>query len=189
LTWHLRTFGSNPLVRFSDRIEAIAVLAVFVVAFLTAPLAAAAGDLVRDTGMRTADAQMKTRHSVAAVVVVGSTAPPSDFEGPSYVRAQWHEGAQLRTENVISPETVNAGDHMELWLDDKGKVVSAPMTADDADLAGVSAAVLLWAAIVAAMALSALTIRIRLDRSRDRAWERELHLLSHNDDGWANRHI
>jgi hypothetical protein len=27
-----------------------------------------------------------------------------------------------------------------------------------------------------------------LDRSRDRAWDRELHLMAHNDDGWANRH-
>ena len=30
-------------------------------------------------------------------------------------------------------------------------------------------------------------IRRGLDRSRYRSWERELHLLAYNDDGWANR--
>jgi hypothetical protein len=30
-------------------------------------------------------------------------------------------------------------------------------------------------------------IRRGLDRARDRAWEREIRLFAHNDDGWANR--
>ncbi|CAN5390376.1 membrane protein [soil metagenome] len=188
-SWYVRALGPNPLVRVSDRLEAFAVLTVFVAALIAVPFAALAGDQVRETGMRDARIQASTRHFVNAVVVVGSSAPPSEFDGPAYVRAQWHEGTQLRTENVISPETVQAGDPLKLWLDERGKVVPAPVTADDVDLAATSAAVLIWAAVVSAAALTALTIRMKLDRSRDRAWERELQLMAHNDDGWANRHI
>jgi len=187
--WYLRALGSNPLVRVSDRLEALVVLVVFATALIAVPVAATAGDLVRQTGLRNAEVQASTRHPVDAVVVVGSTAPPTEFDGPASVRAQWHEGTNLRTENVISPETVHAGDPMKLWLDEQGKVVPAPISANDADLAAISAAALVWAAIVSGAVLTALTVRLTLDRSRDREWERELHLMAHNDDGWANRHI
>jgi hypothetical protein len=40
---------------------------------------------------------------------------------------------------------------------------------------------------VLSSALVAYLIYRGLDRSRDRAWENELHLLAHSDDGWANR--
>jgi hypothetical protein len=41
---------------------------------------------------------------------------------------------------------------------------------------------------VAFSVLSALAFRRALDRVRARAWERELLVLAHNDDGWANRY-
>src|ERR1700712_3719438 len=189
LSWYLRALGRNPLIRAGDRLEALAVLGVFIVALLALPVVARAESQIRDVGVRNAETQAHTRHSVAAVVVVGSTGLSTDFDGPAYVRAQWHEGTQLRTENVISPSIVKSGDPLQLWLNDKGKFVTAPVTAHDAELTAVSAAALLWAAIVSFAVLAAVTVRMRLDRSRDRAWERELHLLSHNDDGWANRHI
>jgi hypothetical protein len=189
LSWYLRALGRNPLVRAGDRLEALAVLGVFIVAVLALPVVARAESQIRDVGIRNAETQAQTRHPVAAVVVTGSTGLSTDFDGPAYVRAQWHEGAQLRTENVISPSIVKAGEPLQLWLDDKGKVVTAPLSADDAKLAAISAASVLWAAMVSFAVLAAVTVRLRLDRSRDRAWDRELHLLAHNDDGWANRHI
>ena len=97
-------------------------------------------------------------------------------------------GTQLRTERVITPTTVRAGQPLDIWLDDAGKVVAAPQTAADAELNAVVAAGTLWVALIACSALVAFVIRAGLDRSRDRAWEQELHLLAHNDDGWANRH-
>ena len=76
-------------------------------------------------------------------VVVGSTGLTTDFDGPAYVRALWREGTQLRTERVISPSIVKTGDPLKLWLDDKGKVVAAPVTAGDAKLTAISVAALL----------------------------------------------
>ena len=145
--------------------------------------------MVYDAGVRTAKEQAHSRHSVEAVAVDGSASMPADFDGPPLVRAQWHAGTQLRTEQVITPATVKAGEALTIWLDDNGTVVAAPLTADDAALSAVSAAGAVWLIIVLCGALAAFVVRMGLDRSRDRAWERELHLLAYNDDGWANRHI
>jgi hypothetical protein len=138
--------------------------------------------------VRSAHEQAHSRHFVAAVVVDGSTGLPADFDGADYVRAQWREGTQLRTEQIITPATIEAGDRIKVWLDDTGKVVAAPLTMADANLSALVGAGTVWVAIVACSAAVAFVIRRGLDRTRDRAWERELHLLAHNDDGWANRH-
>ncbi|CAN5666338.1 membrane protein [soil metagenome] len=189
LSWYLRALGRNPLIRASDRLEAFAVLGVLATALFALPVAAQAGGQVYDAGVRTAEEQAQTRHSVKAVALEGSTSLPADFDNPAYVPAQWHEGSRLRTEQVIAPTEVTAGQPLTIWLDEAGKVVAAPQTAEDAELSAVAAAGTLWVVIVACSTLLALVIRRRLDRSRDRAWERELHLMAHNDDGWANRHI
>jgi hypothetical protein len=187
LRWYLRALGFNPLVRRSDRLEALVVLSVFISALIALPFAMSGGALVHDSGMRTAAEQSHDRHSVEALVVEG-IGLPTDFDTPAYVRAQWREGTQLRTEQVVSPATIRMGDHMTIWLNDRGQVVSAPLKPADAEFNAVVATTTIWVAIVACCALAAFLTRRGLDRSRDRAWERELSLLAHNDDGWANRH-
>lgn len=184
----LRALGFNPLVRVADRLEAFAVLAVLITALVAVPLATAAEAMVYESGSRTAKAEALTRHSVQALVIEGSGLP-ADFDSPAYVRAQWHEGTQTRTEQIVSPATVTVGDQMTVWLDDSGKVVAAPLKTDDAKLNAIAAAVAIWITIVTCSVGASLLIRSGLDRSRDRAWDRELHLMAHNDDGWANRHI
>ena len=187
--WYLRALGFNPLIRASDRLEALAALAVLVTALFAVPAAARAGDLIYDADMRTANEQALTRHAVEAVAVDGSARMPVDFDSPAYVRAQWREGTHLRTEQVITPATVKPGEALKIWLDDSGKVVAAPLTPDDAKLSATVAAGSAWIALVVCSAILAFGVRRWLDRLRDRAWERELRLLAHNDDGWANRHI
>jgi hypothetical protein len=191
--WHARALGFNPLIRASDRLEALAVLAVLFIALTAIPAAAQAGTLMYDSNVRTAEEQAHSRHSVQALVVERSTVPATDvkgsaFDDSAYVRAQWREGTHVRTEEVVSPATVKTGDPLNVWLYDTGKVVAAPLTKEDAKVNAFAAAGMVWTAIVACCALAAFVIRRGLDRSRDRAWERELQLLAHNDDGWANRH-
>ncbi|MBJ7337057.1 hypothetical protein [Mycolicibacterium sp.] len=188
LRWHLRALGFNPLIRVSDRLEALAVLGVLVVALLSVPLAARAADQVYDAGMRTAAEQSHSRHSVDAMAIDGRATLPADFQGSDYVRVQWREGTTLHTDRVVTPAPVMAGEALTIWLNDTGKVVAAPLTPEDAELSALGAGGTVWATIVACSALIAFVIRRRLDRSRLRAWERELHLMAHNDDGWANRY-
>lgn len=188
--WRLRALGFNPLVRLVDRLEALVVLGVLVTALVAFPVAMSAGSLVYESGMRTANEQAHSRHSVDALVVEGSGLPAdvdSPADTPAYVRVQWRDGTKTRTEQVLSPTTVKAGDQMPVWLDDGGKVVAAPLKPGDAKLNAVVAAGTIWVSLVLSSALVAYLIHRGLDRSRDRAWEHELHLLAHSDDGWVNR--
>ena len=186
---HVRALGRNPLVRGTDRLEALAFFAVLVLAVLALPLAARAGDAIYDAGVRTATEQAATRHAIVATAVDSSPGVQADFDGPSYVRAQWHEGTRLRSEEVVTSISVIAGDSMKIWLDDTDEVVAAPLTPDDAKLSAAGAAASTWVALVACAAFVAFLVRRGLDRARDRAWERELNLMAHNDDGWANKSI
>jgi hypothetical protein len=185
--WYVRALGLNPLIRCTDRLEAFAVLAAVVAAFFALPAAAMAGTMIYESGVSAAAEQSQSRHSVDALVVDGAGLP-TDFETPASVSAQWTDGTQTHTERIVSPATVRTGDHMTVWLDAAGEVVAAPRTAADAKIGGVAVAVAVWLTVVACGAVLAYVVRNGLDRSRDRAWERELHLLAHNDDGWANRH-
>ncbi|CAN5296975.1 membrane protein [soil metagenome] len=189
LRWPLRALGRNPLIRRSDRLEALSLLAVVVVALVAIPFAGQVADMAYDASMRTVDEQTRTRHSVEAKVTEGSTGMPADFENSPYVRAEWREGTQQRSEMVVSPVTVGAGAPITLWLDEDGDVVAAPLTASDARVNAMGVSGTVWITAVAFGALAALLSRRALDRSRAHAWERELRLLRHNDDGWANRHI
>lgn len=101
--------------------------------------------------------------------------------------AQWRDGNQLHTERVTSVATVEAGASLTLWVDRAGRVVAAPLTTTDAKVSAIGVATTIWLLLVVFSGLTALGIRTGLDRSRARSWERELQLLAHNDDGWANR--
>jgi hypothetical protein len=186
-SWHLRALGFNPLVRATDRLESLVVLAALSIALFAVPVAAQAGAITYHSDMRAVGEQALGRHPVTATALEGASLT-ADFGGPSYVRAQWREGARSRTEKVITPTTVNTGEQFTVWLDDTGKVVAAPLTPEDAKASATVAAGAIGVIIAACSALVAHAIRIGLDRSRHRAWDRELALLTHNDDGWANRH-
>jgi hypothetical protein len=187
IRWYLRALGFHPLVRTVDRLEALAVLGVLIVGILAIPAASSAGTLIHDAGVRLAEEQALDRHSVQTLVVAG-VGLPMDLDTPAYVHAQWQDGTRTRTESIVAPATVKPGDHLTIWLDDdSGKVVAAPMRVGDAELNGIAAAVSIWVSFVMFGVLGAYFVRRGLDRSRDRAWERELELFAHNDDGWANR--
>ncbi|MGE2836020.1 Rv1733c family protein [Mycobacterium sp. SMC-4] len=185
--WFLRVLGGSPLGRVSDRLEALSAVVVTVLVLFAVPLAALVKTEVYSAGARTADEQAQTRHAVEAQALE-STAALADFDNPGYVRVRWQGGGQFHEDTVIAPAPVEAGDAVRIWVDDAGKVVPAPVTVTDAEMAAVGAAVAVWLAVVGSCALATWVVRRGLDRARDHAWERELRLHVHNDDGRANRH-
>ena len=184
--WNIRALTRNPLIRRSDRLEALAFLALFVMTLLAIPVAAHVSERTYDSTMRFVNEESQSRHSVQAVVVQGSTGLPTDFSTPPYVRVQWREGARERTEQVVSPGTVDAGAELTVWLGPTGKVVAAPLTPVDASVNATSAGWTVWVVVVVFCGLVGLAIRKGLDLSRARSWDRALHLLALGDDGWAN---
>ncbi|MGB3484263.1 MAG: hypothetical protein WBB07_18860 [Mycobacterium sp.] len=184
----MRALGRNPVIRVSDRLEALTALAVLVLAVVAVPLAVEAGQQVYEARKQTAQHEALTRHSVDAEVLTGSTGLSTDFDGTAFVRVQWREQTGVRTAQVITPGVLKTGDRITVWLDQSGKVVGAPSTESDATVSAVAAGAVVWTAVLAGSVIFAFAARRGLDRSRARLWERELLLLAHNDDGWANRH-
>ena len=185
--WWVGALGRNPVVRRSDRIEALAILTVLVLGILAIPFAAHVEDQTYRSHVHLAAEQSQTRHPVQAVVLEGSTGMPTDFDAPVSVRVQWHEGARMRTEEIVSPGVVATGAPLTVWLDTAGRVVAAPLTPTDVRISAISVGWTVWVMITIAGALAAVGVRLRLDRHRAGAWDRALALLAHNDDGWANR--
>lgn len=66
--WIIRAVGRNPLVRTSDRVEALTLMLVFATALVVTPFSAAIGTAVHDTHARAYAEQSRDRHPVTAVV-------------------------------------------------------------------------------------------------------------------------
>lgn len=186
--WLRGTLRPNPLVRLSDRVEALVVLMVFVVAAFAIPVASQAGDDAYAARMQIIDEQLRTRHSVEATATSSSGVTTGRYTRPGPVRAEWREGSTTRSEMVNSPTPVNPGATVTVWLDDAGKVVAPPDTPQVARSIAAGRTWSLWLGTVGVALLFALATRRLLDRARSRSWERELLVLAHNDDGWADRH-
>jgi hypothetical protein len=184
---HLRALGRNPVIRLSDRVEALAFLLALLIGLLAIPFAAHVENRTYQAHIHVVAEQARTRHAVQAVVLQGSMGMPTDFDTPLSVLVQWHDGANLRTEQVVSPGTVETGAPLTIWVDATGRVVAAPLTPLDVEISAVGFGWAVWVLIAVGSGLAALGVRLWLDRTRVCAWERALLLLAHNDDGWANR--
>lgn len=176
------------MARLSDRLEAMSILLVLAVAVIAVPMAIQAGERTHDSRMAEITAQHERSHTVQAVAVDHSVvrAPRSQ---QSTVQAQWRERGQVRTTSVVSRGTVAKGAPVTVWLDNRtGDVVGPPGDPSDATAIAMCVGAAVWLGAATAALVVALLSRLLLNRSRARAWEREIQLLAHNDDGWANRH-
>ena len=70
--WVTALSGRNPLVRKSDRVEALMLVLVFATALAVTAVAGAIGTAVHDTHARAYAEQSRDRHSVTATVTGGS---------------------------------------------------------------------------------------------------------------------
>ncbi|OPX07564.1 hypothetical protein [Mycobacterium sp. AT1] len=184
--WNIRALQRNPLTRASDRLEALTFVALFLMTLLAIPVAMNVADRAYASTMQFVEAEVQTRHSVEAHAVTG-TDTPTEFGTPLYVDAKWSEAGHERTERIASPGSVAAGAPITVWLDDTGKVVSAPLRPADASVNATSAGWSVWLLAVVLCGLVGVAVRRALDRSRARSWDRALQLFAYGDDGWANR--
>jgi multisubunit Na+/H+ antiporter MnhG subunit len=186
--WLRNALSGNGLARLSDRLEAASILLAVAVAVIALPLAMQAGERSHSARAAAIAAQYERTHPVQAVAVSHSVvrAPRSQ---QNTVQAQWREGDRMRTTSVVSRTTVPQGAPVTVWLDNAtGDPVDAPADPTDAAAVGMCVGAATWLGAAALGVLLAVLVRWVLNRSRARAWEREIRLLAHNDDGWANRH-
>ena len=162
-------------------------LMVLAAALFVIPVAQRVGDETYADRMQQISRQHQSLHSVEAIAAADSGSPaPRRFGVPVTVRVEWREGVHRRSEVIASPSFVKAKTPVTVWLDDKGAVVPAPAREVDAQMVATNRAWASWFGIVGLCVLLAFAIRRCLDRYRAASWQRELHLMAYNDDGWAN---
>lgn len=178
-SWVRRLVARNPLIRDSDRIEAVAVLFVVVVGLLVIPLAGAAGTAVFDERVHAFAADRLSRHQIEATVTRDSTASPEAYEKPYVTQIQWQYAGSAHADELRTAR-MKAGEPLNIWVDAAGDRSAAPMSDKDAAASAIVAALGVWIAVVGAAATVWAVLRLRLIRMRYAAWDRELEDLADN---------
>jgi hypothetical protein len=189
--WAACAFGRTALARSADRVQAWAVVAGLLVAIAATYPAAAAGQLGYASRSQDIAAQAATHHPVEATALGNSTPDPALSESTSTESTsttfQVHVGwtAQNVSHDAMTKieQPVKAGAQVRIWLDDKGKLTTAPPTAADARVDAIGTAVLAWMAMVLLIGGALAVLRSVLGRSRNREWDRGLRELVDNGGG------
>ena len=185
----LRLFSRNPLVRTVDRVEAVLMLGVVVLAFLAAPLAAAAvGTAVHDAGGHLYAEQAQTRRGVTATVTdvhatgAEATRPHEVITLPArpLISRTAHSGA------VDTAPTVPIGNRVGIWVDDDAQQVDESAALSRAANEAVVAALVMWAIVVAAAAGLLVVGRVMLNRVRNAGWQHDIDNLLCRGGGQTN---
>lgn len=178
LSWWRRLVGRNPLVRTSDRIEAMARALAVVVVLMAVPCVGAFATEIREARATSYELQAIDRHETAAVAVADSRLH-SRANGQSFdVLARWVAEDGVHVDVVPVADVVRAGDHVGLWVDARGRRVDAPTPSGRASTEAVGWAVLSWSAVAATAALAVHGLRRRLTSARYLEWDRALEALA-----------
>lgn len=186
-SWWLRLLGHHPLVRGSDRLEAIVVALVAVAVVLVTPVAGAVGTSVHEKQVALYQRQVATQHDVSAVVTADSTRLLDPYAVGTLTPLRWTTDGVPHAEVVRSSAMLKRGEHMSIRVDDRGARLFEPPRPWQPVVDAVCAALSTWlGAVVGAVALL-LVVRARLDKYRRAAWERELEDLRADGGSRSNR--
>lgn len=178
-----RLAGRDPLVRTTDRIEALVFVLAVVVSLLAAPITAAVGTAVYDSNRHLYAEQAHTRHTVAATVTDVPASQQISRTGTTIVSARWTAVGAEHTGAVKAPSTAKTGDPIEIWVDSNGVQVPAPIPTTRAAAEAAMGAVVIWIC-VAAIAATLFTVTGAVcDRIRFTGWQHDLDSLVGNGDG------
>lgn len=177
--WLRRLVGRNPLVRGTDRVEAVVRALIVALAVLAVPVAAATGTAVHDDLVHTFAAQRLERQRVEATVVGVSAARVQPYEVPDVAEIAWEfRGSEHTAEIPVYDSAV--GDRVPVWVDEAGNRTGAVPTDSDAVAQAILAALVQWLLVVGIACGAGLALRLRLDALRAAAWDRELDDLASN---------
>jgi hypothetical protein len=168
----VRLLGRDPLVRTTDRVEALVSVVTVVVTLLAVPLAAAIGTEVYDSRRHVYAAQAPTRHIVSATVTEGAVAVRGLSSTTITVQARWEAAGAEHSGPVKTLSTVEPGDFVDIWVDDDGAQTPAPTSATRAAGEAVTIALLLWIGFAAAAAGLFTVTRAVCHRIRSAGWQR-----------------
>lgn len=183
--WLHRLLARNPLVRVSDRVEAVAVVLTFLIAVLAVPVAGAVGTAVHADLAASFALQRSERTELQARAVADSSVVPRSSGNSFRTPIEWEFGGRAHAAEVRTA-SVQEGDAVTIWVDRSGDRVGEPFTDEEAVVRAVIAAIAVWGVSVGFATAGWVVLRWRLDRARYADWDRELDDLAGND-GRTNR--
>jgi hypothetical protein len=190
----LRAFGDNPLLRWTDRVEASVTLVAIVLALVVFPLCVAESAHVYRSHAQLYAAQTSTRHMVTAIVAATGEPPRQPHNTSSTVLAVWSVGADGarggesqadHADWVTTERTVSDGDQIHLWLDDDGALVDPPTPVIQAGFDAIGVGVGIWCLTLLALGACGAVVRSPLKRIRQGQLDREIERFASG--GTANR--
>ena len=171
----LRVWG-NPLARGVDRAEAILIVGLFMIWLLTLPLIATVASVEWSSIDNRLAADRVTDIGVDAVLT-GDASPivvTREAMGASAASADWTGRDGQPTSGVVHVAAgARSGEHITVWLDATGKVVTQPMSSVTAAVLTALAAGIAWLGLGLTMIGIWWAVRRRFDRFRWIEWERE----------------
>ncbi|MBS1691049.1 MAG: hypothetical protein JST91_02290 [Actinobacteria bacterium] len=175
--WYRRAFDRNPLIRTTDRIEAVVLMLAITAMLLTTAVAAALATSVQDSRAQIYEQQHLTRHAVTATATADSRTETSYGSAAYIATARWNSDGIERTAEFEWPTALEAGQKIDIWVDDSGKRVPPPAPITQALLDAVMVALCLWIITFVALAGTARMLLGRLNRRRYEEWDEALDLL------------
>ncbi|KKC04730.1 hypothetical protein AWC17_26500 [Mycobacterium nebraskense] len=169
-----RVLGRNPLLRRTDRIEALVILVALVVSLVAVPVAGVVGAVTYGARDRVYTQEAHQRHRVMATV---ADARVEDL-GVTVVQAKWPGPNGERRGTLELMEHAKAGGTIEIWVDGDGNPVVPPTPTWLAAGEAVGVAVVTALAVTLVMAALVAVVQSRLDRARDALWERDIKFLA-----------
>ena len=173
--WWLRAFSRNPLVRRSDRIEALVYVFAVLLAVVAMPIAGTIGTIVHEERTRLHAEEAQTKHQVVAVATEEGQVVVEEKGIAFNAEATWDDAGTIHRGIVAWPNQAKVGDGHKIWVNAQGELVGPPYSAGQADSDAIVVALAVWIGLAEAAAAVAYLVRRLLDHWRYAQWEREIN--------------
>ena len=164
-------FRRNPLLRASDRVQALVVGLAVMVSLLAVPVAAAVGTAVHDSRRDIYAAQHHTRHLVTATITDDTAAHSISRPNTATMAARWSAAGAEHTGAITAQSATKPGDHVAIWVDNNGAATDEPTPTTRAGLDAVTAALFTLAGVIVAAAILLAATQAVCDRIRAIRWQ------------------
>ncbi|MGW4093518.1 Rv1733c family protein [Nocardia sp. NPDC004750] len=181
--WRWRPWNGNPLMRTSDRWEALVRLFAAMAVLIAVPLAVVVGT----DGSTKAAERIRVENSAKVAVtatVVRAPEPVLTVAGQDDARARfqapvrWSREGREGSATVPVPGAAEPGSHVTVWFDSAGKTTAPPRPYSDALWAGVALGAVIFVGICFGAMVLALSTGRLLDRIRGARLAAEWRRLS-----------
>jgi hypothetical protein len=170
-------FRRNPVLRASDRVEALVVALAVKVSLLAVPVAAAVGTAVHDSRRDVYAAQHHTRHLVTATITDDTAAQEISRTNTATMAARWSAAGAEHTGAIKAQSATKPGDQVAIRVDNDGALTDEPAPATRAGVDAVTAALFMWAGVTAAAAILLAATQAVCDGTRAIRWQHAIGTL------------